>query len=61
MFWEGQFTDGRQFELKLEYGTVILIVQKDEFSIGRVSDFPDVTDVISIFKNWVATDPEDLK
>ena len=61
MFWEGQFSDSRNFELKLEYGTVILVVSQKEIIIGHVSDFPNVTDVISKFRTWVATDPEELK
>ena len=61
MFWEGCFNDGRTFELKLEYGTVILIVPNAEVIIGYVSDFPDVIDVTSKFENWIARNSDELK
>jgi len=66
MFWEVEFDDdGREFELELKYGTVILTAlqkeEKNEIIVGSTSDFPDVNDVILVFKNWVATDPEELK
>ncbi len=61
MFWEGQFTDGRHFELSLRYGTVSLAITSKDLVIGHVSDFPNVADVLSLFENWVATDPDELK
>lgn len=60
MFWEGEFSNGRSFELMLEFGSIILVVPPEKYIIGRVSDFPDVADVTSIFENWVETNPEEI-
>ena len=63
MFWEGSFESGCEFELELKYGTVILTLsdKKEEIIIGQCSDFPDVTDVISIFKAWAETHLIEMK
>ena len=60
MFWEGKFSGGQSFELMLEYGSIILIVPPKKYIIGYVSDFPDVADIVSIFENWVETNPEGI-
>ena len=62
MFWEGSFEDGREFELELKYGTVILTFPKEkkEIVVGHTADFPDVADVILIFENWIIENSDKL-
>jgi hypothetical protein len=64
MFWESVFENGEKFDLELRYGTVILTAlrhkKRTEIIIGYTSDFPDVKDVVSLFKNWVCAHPEAL-
>lgn len=64
MFWEGVFENGLEFELKLQYGTVILnlpaLLNKNKIIIGHVADFPDCADVISKFENWIKFNSNEL-
>jgi hypothetical protein len=60
MYWEGSFKDGREFELSLKYGTVILTINGNEYVLGYTSDFPNVADVESVFKHWVNTNPPEI-